>query len=285
MTQARRFGTEIVTTQAVTEIRSGGNARIVTLADGTELSSKIVLIATGAWFRLLELPGVEQWNGAGVYYGAAHTEAANCQDEDVIVVGAANAAAQGLLFLSRYANRVRVLIRGSEPTWSKYLDLAIRANEKIDLLTHTELTGIEGDTRIREVTVANSETGESQTLAARAVFVFIGQQPQSDFVGDDILRTESGHILTGLDLLKDGARPASWPLDRDPFLLETSLPGVFAGGTCATAPSMGSRRRRGTATWRCRTSGNISPPCSDGRDARSTERSCGARRERSRRLR
>ena len=230
VTQARRFGTEIVTTQAVTGIRSGGNARIVTLADGTELSSKIVLIATGAWFRLLELPGVEQWNGAGVYYGAAHTEAANCQDEDVIVVGAANAAAQGLLFLSRFANRVRVLIRGSEPTWSKYLDLAIRANEKIDLLTHTELTGIEGDTRIREVTVANSETGESQTLPARAVFVFIGQQPQSDFVGDDILRTESGHILTGLDLLKDGTRPASWPLDRDPFLLETSLPGVFAGG-------------------------------------------------------
>ncbi|MEE9162783.1 MAG: FAD-dependent oxidoreductase, partial [Candidatus Neomarinimicrobiota bacterium] len=145
VTQALRFGTEILTTQAATRIRTEGNTKIVTLADGSELLSKIVLIATGAWFRTLELPGIQQWTGAGVYYGAAHTEAANYQNQDVIVVGAGNAAAQGTLFLSKYARKVMVLIRGSDPTWSRYLDVAIRANEKIELLFNTELIEIHGD--------------------------------------------------------------------------------------------------------------------------------------------
>ncbi len=230
VTQARRFGTEILTAQTVTGLRSEGNTKIVTLADGSELSSKIVLIATGALFRTLDLPGIERWNGAGVYYGAAHTEAANCQDQDVVVVGAGNAAAQGLLFLSKYARRVTVLIRGSEPTWSKYLDVAIRANEKIELLFNTELVEVHGDQKMREVSLKKSQSGEIRSLPADAVFVFIGQKPQSDFVGDLVLRTESGHILTGLDLMKDGKRPPNWPLRRDPLLLETSVPGIFAAG-------------------------------------------------------
>ena len=230
VTQARRFGAEILTAQTVTGLRSEGNTKTVTLADGSELSSKIVLIATGAWFRMLDIPDIERWNGAGVYYGAAHTEAANYQDKDILVVGAANAAAQGMLFLSKYARKVVVLIRGSEPTWSRYLDVAIRANEKIDLLFNTELVEIHGDQEIRQVALKDSLNGEIRSLPAEAVFVFIGQKPQSDFLGDLILRTASGHLLTGLDLVKDGKRPRNWPLNRDPLLLETDVPGIFAAG-------------------------------------------------------
>ncbi len=231
VTQARRFGAEILTAQMAIGLRSEGNTKIVTLSDGSELSAKMVLIATGAWFRTLDLPGTERWNGAGVYYGAAHTEAANCRDQDVVVLGGANAAAQGMLFLSRYARNVRVLIRGKEPTWSRYLDIAIRGNDKIDLLFHTELVDIIGDEqRMREVAVKNNETGQITSLPAQSVFVFIGQKPQSDLVGDLVLRTENGHILTGLDLVKEGKRPPGWPLNRDPLLLETSVPGIFAAG-------------------------------------------------------
>jgi thioredoxin reductase (NADPH) len=230
VTQARRFGTELLTTQAVTGVRAEGNTKLVTLADGSEVSSKIVLIATGAWFRTLSLSGVERWNGAGVYYGAAHTEAANYQDQDAIVIGAANSAAQGMLFLSKYARKVRVLIRGSEPTWSKYLDVAIRANEKIELLFNTELVEIHGDDKLREVSVKHNQSSELSTLPANAIFAFIGLKPQSDFVANLVMCTEGGHILTGLDLMKDGKRPPHWPLTRDPLLLETSVPGIFAAG-------------------------------------------------------
>ena len=230
VTQARRFGTEILTTLSVAGIRVEGNTKIVSLNDGSEVSAKIVLIATGAWFRMLDLPGIERWQGAGVYYGAAHTEAANYRDEDVIVIGGANAAAQGMLFLSKYARKVTVLIRSSDPDWSQYLDVAIRANEKIEVLFNSELVEIRGDDKMREVAVQDSRNGETRCIPARAVFVFIGQRPQSDFVANLVLRTESGHILTGLDLVKDGKRPPDWPLNRDPLMLETSVPGIFAAG-------------------------------------------------------
>lgn len=228
--QARRFGTEILTTQSVQCVRSEGNTKIVTLDDGTEISAKMVLIATGAWFRTLNLPGIERWSGAGVYYGAAHTEAANYRDQDVLVIGAGNAAAQGILFLSKFARKVIVLIRSDQTDWSQYLDLSIRANEKVELRFNTELAEIQGDEKLNAVVVKNKLSGETQTLPAAAVFVFIGQKPQSDFVSDLVMHTPSGHILTGLDLVRDGKRPPNWPLDRDPLMLETSVPGIFAAG-------------------------------------------------------
>lgn len=230
ITQAKRFGTEVVTTQEVRQIRSEGNTKIVTLSDGAQVSSKIVLIATGAWFRTLELPGIEKWNGAGVYYGTAHTEAANFQDQDVIVIGGANSAAQAILFLARYARSVTVVHRSQAPTWSRYLDVDIRANEKIHLLFSTELVEIHGQEKISSVTLRDKHSSASQELPASAVFVFIGQRPQSDFVADLVQRTPSGHIRTGLTLIEDGKRPSGWPLDRDPLLLETSVPGIFAAG-------------------------------------------------------
>jgi len=231
VTQARRFGTEILTAQTVTGIRSDSNTRIVTLSDGSEVVSKVLLIATGAWFRTLDLPGIERWNGAGVYYGTAHIEAANYKDQEVVVVGAANSAAQAMLFLTKYAARVRVLIRGSEPAWSAYLDAAIRSQERIELLFNTELVEVHGDNQaMSEVIVKNNQSGEHSSLPAAAAFVFIGQKPQSDFIGDLVRRAASGHILTGLDLVMDGKRPPNWPLQRDPLPLETSVPGIFAAG-------------------------------------------------------
>jgi len=202
----------------------------VSLSDGTEISSKMVLIATGAWFRTLNLPGIEKWNGAGVYYGASHTEAANFMNQDVIVVGGANSAAQSMLHLSKFASKVKVLIRGEAPTWSNYLDVSIRANDKIELNFNCEMTEIHGEDKISEVVVKNNATGEETIMPAAAIFIFIGQKPQSDFVADLVKRTPSGHILTGLDLVKDGKRPADWHLSRDPLLLETNVPGIFAAG-------------------------------------------------------
>jgi thioredoxin reductase (NADPH) len=230
VTQARRFGTEILTTQGVADIRVEGDRKIVTLTDGAEIEARIVLIATGAWFQQLDLPNLEQWNGAGVYYGAAHTEAANYRDCDVIVVGAANSAAQGMLFLARYARSVTVLIRGEEPTWSRYLDVEIRADPKIELRTGHVLTEIRGDRAIESVVARDVNTDEEVELPASAVFVFIGQRPQSDFVRDLLVCTEEGHIQTGLELVRNGERPPGWNLRRDPLLLETSVPGIFAAG-------------------------------------------------------
>ena len=228
--QASRFGAEILTTQAIAGIRSEGNTKIVTFADGSELSAKIVLISTGAWFQTLKLPGIERWNGAGVYYGAAHTEAANYRDQDIVVIGAGNAAAQGMLFLAKYARKVTVLVRSENPDWSQYLDIAIRANPIIELRFNAELAEIHGQDQISSITVHDNQSDTTETLQVKAIFVFIGQKPQSDFVADLVLRTPSGHILTGLDLVKDGKRPPGWTLNRDPLLLETNVPGIFAAG-------------------------------------------------------
>jgi thioredoxin reductase (NADPH) len=214
----------------VDRVRSEGNIKIVTLSDGEEVSAKMVLIATGAWFQTLPLPGIERWNGAGVYYGAAHTEAANYQDQPVVVIGGANSAAQGILFLSKYASKVMVLMRGSEPTWSRYLDVAIRADPKVELVFNAELAEIHGDECIEGIVTLDRKSGERHTSPAAAIFIFIGQKPQSEFVADLVQRSASGHILTGLDLMRDGKRPPNWPLARDPLLLETSVPGIFAAG-------------------------------------------------------
>jgi thioredoxin reductase (NADPH) len=230
VTQARRFGAEILTTCAVDHIRSEGTTKTVVLSDGMEVSAKVVLIATGAWFQTLDLPDIERWNGAGVYYGAAHTEAANFQDQPVVVIGGANSAGQGILFLSKYASKVTVLLRSSQPTWSRYLDLAIRSDPKVELVFDTEIREIHGNERIEEIVISNRQSGELCTLPAAAVFAFIGQKPQSDFVAGLVQRTEVGHIMTGLDLMRDGKRPPNWPLERDPLLLETSVPGIFAAG-------------------------------------------------------
>jgi thioredoxin reductase (NADPH) len=230
VSQARRFGVEILSAQEAARVSARDEYRIVTLADGTELSCHAVLIATGASFHVLRMPGGDKLTGAGIYYGAAYTEAMNYRDKHVFVVGGANSAAQGALYLTRFASKVTVLIRGPEPTASKYLVDAMEDNEKLELMCNTELVELKGGTTLEQVVVRNTITDEVQTLDTPALFVFIGVRPQSGLVADLVKRDERGYIYTGTDLLVDNKPPPGWTLERVPFLLETSTPGIFAAG-------------------------------------------------------
>jgi thioredoxin reductase (NADPH) len=176
------------------------------------------------------MPGAAELTGKGIFYGAAHTEAVFYQDQDVLVVGGANSAAQGALFLSRYARRVTVIIRSSEPEASQYLVDALRQNEKIELLPNMDLVEVQGGDKFQAVVVKNHVTGETVTLQGAALFVFIGVSPQSQLMEGQVLCDEKGYIYTGADLMRDGKRPPRWSLARDPLPMETSVPGIFAAG-------------------------------------------------------
>ena len=230
VSQAKRFGVEILSAQEAVKVAVKDAYRIVTLADGTELSCHAVLIATGASFHMLKMPGADQLTGAGIYYGAAYTEAMNYKDKEVFVVGGANSAAQGALYLTRFARKVHVLIRGPEATASKYLVDAMEENEKLELMLNTDLVELIGETSLEQIVVHNTVTGETKTFDANALFVFIGVRPQSNLVADLVKRSEKGYIYTGTDLIVDKKPPQGWTLERVPFLLETSMPGIFAAG-------------------------------------------------------
>jgi len=189
-----------------------------------------VLLASGASFHVLKLPGAAELTGKGIYYGAAHTEAYFYQDQDVLVAGGANSAAQGALFLSRYARKVTVVIRAAAPEASKYLVDALEQNEKIELLLDTDLMEIKGTEKFQAVVVKNRVTGETSTLPGAAMFVFIGVSPQSKLMEGQVLCDEKGYVYTGPDLIREGKRPPNWTLTRDPMLMETSVPGIFAAG-------------------------------------------------------
>ena len=231
-TQATRLGAEILTAQEVTGVRVDAVYRYVTLANGQELSCRALIIASGASSSLLNVPGAEAVTGAGIYYGAAVAEAAYYRGKPVFIVGGANSAGQGAMFLSRYASKVTVLVRGSslEAGMSQYLVDQINATGNIEVRLRTSVTEVTGANQLEAITIKNSESGQIETLPAAALFVFIGAKPHSDFVPDIVERNRAGFILTGADLIRDGRRPANWPLKRDPYLLETSVPGIFAVG-------------------------------------------------------
>jgi thioredoxin reductase (NADPH) len=230
--QATRLGAEILTAQEVTQIRVDDPYRFVKLADGTELSCKALIIATGASIRTLDVPGAEALTGAGVYYGAALTEAAYYKGRHMVVVGGANSAGQGAMFFSRYAGKVTMLVRGSslQKDMSQYLIDQINCTENIELRTHTSVSRVIGTDRLEALVMRDNDTGETETVPAAALFVFIGAKPHSDLVADVVERNQAGFILTGPDLVRDGRWPKNWRLNRDPFLLETSVPGIFAVG-------------------------------------------------------
>ncbi len=230
VTQAKRFGAEIISTQSAAKISLRDNYRIVTLSDGTEVVSKAILVATGATFRRFEVPGVEEFIGAGVYYGAAYTEAAFYKDQPVFVVGGANSASQGAIFLSRFASKVTMLIRRDvQEGTSKYLIDAEAANPKIERLFNSEIVEIKGKPgKLEGVVVRNRKTGEQTTLPGAAIFVFIGALPQSDLVRDLVQVDSKGYVITGRDLMVDGKPPKGW--SREPYMQETSIPGIFAAG-------------------------------------------------------
>ncbi len=230
VSQAKRFGVEILSAQEAVQVGVKEAYRIVKLKDGTEISSHAVLIATGASFHTLKMPGAENLTGAGIYYGAAYTEAMNYMDKNVFVVGGANSAAQGAIYLSRFASRVTVLIRGHAPIASKYLVDALNENKKIEMLTDTDLIEVKGTNTLEGIVVRNTRRDETKSFDAAALFVFIGVRPQSQVVSGLVKCSDKGYILTGPDVMEEKSPPRGWTLDRDPFLLETSTPGIFAAG-------------------------------------------------------
>ena len=230
--QARKFGAELLTGQEVVSLRREDPYRIVALGDGTELTAYTVVITTGMSARTLNAPGVEALNGRGVYYGAAMTEAARCRDREIVVVGGANSAGQGALFFSRYASRVTMLIRAADllPMMSHYLADRIRATPNIDVVCGVEVACVNGDGSLGSVVAKSVTTGAERVIPCVAMFVFIGVRPHTDAFAGVLERDEAGFIITGADLPKEHGRPRGWPLERDPFMFETSIPGVFAAG-------------------------------------------------------
>ena len=230
--QARRFGVEILAPQTVVSMRPEGSYRIIKLADNSEISCHALMIATGVQWRRLEAPGIDRLQGAGVYYGGGTTEALSCKGEIVYVVGGANSAGQAAMNFAKYAERVVILVRGESlsSTMSQYLIDQIKETPKIQLWTHARVSEVHGDTHLEEISVLCSDTDKIERVPASSMFIFIGALPCIDWLGDAIARDDRGFILTGPDLMQSGERPKKWTLDRDPFLLETSVPGVFAVG-------------------------------------------------------
>ena len=231
LTQAKRFGAEILSAAEVVDVSVNDTYRCVRLADGTVLSCSALLIATGAAFRELDVPGVKALTGAGVYYGAAYTEALNFKDQPVFVIGGANSAGQGAMYLSQYASKVTMIVRRDSQWSSKYLVDAEAANPKIERLFNTEVIQVNGEPgRLHDIQILDTITQQVSSLEGAAMFIFIGAMPNSSMVRDLVETNEKGFILTGPDLVRGGKRPRSWSLDRDPYMMETSVPGIFAAG-------------------------------------------------------
>ena len=228
--QARRFGAEILTPAEVRAVRADGPYRVLTLGDGSEVSSRVLLVATGVQYRKLDVPGAEALTGRGVYYGAALTEAMGCRDEDVYIVGGGNSAGQAAVFFAPYARTVTILVRGSglQATMSQYLVDQLAAIPNVRVMTGTQVLEVHGDGHLEALTLGCAD--ERTTVRAASLFVFIGALPRTDWIADLVQRDEHGFIYAGPDLPGDGARPRGWPLDREPYLLETNVPGVFCAG-------------------------------------------------------
>jgi thioredoxin reductase (NADPH) len=230
--QARRFGVEILAPQEVVGVRIEGPYRILKLADDSEVSCHALMIATGVQWRRLEAPGVDRLQGAGVYYGGGTTEALSCKGEVIYVVGGANSAGQAAMNFAKYADRVVILVRGSSlaSTMSQYLIDQIQRTPNIQLWAHASVAEVHGESHLEEISVLCSDTEKIERVSASAMFIFIGALPRTDWLTDLVERDGRGFILTGPDLIRDGRRPKGWTLDRDPFLLETNIAGIFAVG-------------------------------------------------------
>src|SRR5215218_7779963 len=229
--QARRFGVEIISAEA-TEVRVDGPYRFLKLANGAELSCHALLVATGVQWRKLDAPGVERLTGAGIYYGAAMTEAMSTKDEDVYVVGGANSAGQAAMHFSRYARRVVILVRGSSlaPSMSQYLINQLKATPNIQIEYNTSVVEAHGDDHLEAISIHCSETNEINKVPANSLFIMIGAAPNTDWLANLVERDERGFIYSGPHLTRDGKRPNGWKLDREPGLLETNVPGIFVVG-------------------------------------------------------
>jgi thioredoxin reductase (NADPH) len=233
ITQATRFEVEFLSPAEVDDIRVQDHYKIVHLKNGTEVLTKALVITTGVDYRRLEAPGIDDFTGAGIYYGAATTEAGACKNQDVFIVGGGNSAGQGAMYLSKFARKVYILIRktGLEATMSSYLIDQIAATENIELLPQTQVVEARGEEgRLNGLVLEDMQTGEHRTVQAGALFIFIGARPYTDWIGLNVLKNDKGYIATGRDLHQFPEFRETWKLERDPYMLETCNPGIFAAG-------------------------------------------------------
>lgn len=230
--QALKFEVEMLTTRDVVGLEQRGGARVVRFEDGSELAAHTVILATGVSYRMLDAPGLGELTGRGVYYGAATTEGPSCRSQDVHIVGGANSAGQAAMYFARYADKVTLLVRGRslDTSMSRYLIDQIDAVKNIEVRTCTEVVGGTGEEHLESLTLRNNASGESETVPASWLFVFIGAAPRTDWLDGSVDRDRRGFVLAGPDLVVGGRRPSGWSLERDPYHLETSVPGVFVAG-------------------------------------------------------
>jgi thioredoxin reductase (NADPH) len=230
--QALKFGAELLTTREVVGLDAAGMTRQLRFRDGTSIAAHTVVLATGVAYRMLDAPGLAELTGSGVFYGSAATEAPACSGEEIYLVGGANSAGQAAMYFSRYARRVHLLIRGEDlrRSMSQYLIDQIELVPNIEVHPFTEVVGAHGDGHLEALTLCDPRTRRSRQVATPWLFIFIGAQPCTDWLGEAVVRDRLGFVMTGPDLLVEGRRPAGWTLPRDPYHLECSLPGVFAAG-------------------------------------------------------
>jgi thioredoxin reductase (NADPH) len=235
VTQARRFGVEILSPQEVTGLRVEDPYRFITLSDGSELSCHALILALGVSWRRLDVLGLDRLTGAGVYYGAAQTEALTCQGEDVYIIGGANSAGQAAMYFSKYARQVTMLVRGESLTksMSQYLIEQIAETPNITVQPHSSVVEAKGETSLESIAI--DIAGEVKMVPATSLFIFIGAVPRTEWLDGTVECDDRGFIVTGADLHAGNAggsvhRPKGWRLERDPYLLETNIPGVFAVG-------------------------------------------------------
>ncbi len=230
--QASKFGAEVLTAREVTGLEVNGSGRTVHFSDGTAIGAHTVILATGVSYRQLAGPGLAELTGCGVYYGSALTEAANCAGQDVYIVGGANSAGQAAVYLARHARSVTLLVRrpSLERSMSYYLIQQIENIPGISVRTCTEIIAAQGSGHLERLTLRDTLTGATQTTPAQWLFVFIGAAPLTDWLDGVVVRDEHGFVVAGPDLAGPGQRPPGWDLDRPPYHLETSVPGVFVAG-------------------------------------------------------
>jgi thioredoxin reductase (NADPH) len=230
--QATKFGAELITTREVVRLEACGSARKVTFSDGASIDAHTVILATGVAYRQLAAPGCDDLTGRGVFYGSALTEAASCSGRDVYIVGGANSAGQAAVYLARSARSVTLLVRGKslDESMSYYLIQQIAAIDNISVRTCTEVVGAEGDAHLERITLRDNVNGNTDTVTTKWLFVFIGATPRTDWLDGVISRDPKGFVIAGPDLGVNGELPRGWSLDRPPYHLETSVPGVFVAG-------------------------------------------------------
>ena len=232
---------EMLAPQEVTKVRVDGPSRFVTLANGTEIGCRALLIATGIAYRKVDVPGVEELNGAGVYYYAPMTEALSYKNEDVYIVGGANSAGQAAMYFSKYARTVTMLVRGESLSagMSQYLEDQIAATKNIAVKLNTCVVEVNGKTHCESIALMDTQTRARETVAANALLFYVGAVPYTDWLDGIVERDAKGFIVSGMDLMRDGKRPRGWTPDRDPFMLETSVPGIFVAGDVRHASTKG----------------------------------------------